>query len=78
MAISIRPLHPTIGGEVDGIDLTKPITPEEAAIIEAGMDEYAVLVFHNQNFTDDQQKAFSRNFGELEMPGNVSNIEKAE
>lgn len=78
MAISIRPLHPTIGGEVDGIDLTKPITPEEAAIIEAGMDEYAVLVFHNQNFTDDQQKAFSRNFGKLEMPGNVSNIQKAE
>jgi len=78
MAISIRPLSPTIGGEVDGADLTKPLTPENVAAIEAGMDKYAVLVFHNQNFTDEQQKAFTRNFGELEVPSNVSNIQKAE
>jgi alpha-ketoglutarate-dependent 2,4-dichlorophenoxyacetate dioxygenase len=30
------------------------------------MDRYAVLVFHDQRFTDDQQVAFSRNFGEIE------------
>src|ERR1700722_14320385 len=30
------------------------------------MDRYAVLVFHDQPLTDDQQMAFSRNFGELE------------
>jgi len=78
MAISIQPLSPTIGGEVDGADLTKPLTPENVAAIEAGMDKYAVLVFHNQDFTDEQQKAFTRNFGELEVPSNVSNIQKAE
>ena len=31
------------------------------------MDRYAVLVFHDQPLTDEQQCAFSRNFGELEM-----------
>ena len=30
------------------------------------MDRYAVLVFRDQRLTDDQQLAFSRNFGELE------------
>ena len=49
-----------------GIDITQPLTTAQAAELEAGMDRYAVLVFHDQRFTDDQQKAFSRNFGPLE------------
>ena len=64
--LSIRPLHPVFVGEVSGIDLTQKLTPEEAAAIEAGMDKYAVLVFHDQHLTDDQQVEFSRNFGEIE------------
>jgi alpha-ketoglutarate-dependent 2,4-dichlorophenoxyacetate dioxygenase len=31
------------------------------------MDRYAVLVFHDQALTDEQQCEFSRNFGELEV-----------
>ncbi len=54
-------------GEVSGIDLTKPLSPADVAAIEAGMDRFAVLVFHDQNFDDDTQLAFSRNFGELEV-----------
>ena len=30
------------------------------------MDRYAVLVFHDQDITDEQQIAFTRNFGEIE------------
>ena len=66
MSLSIQPLSPNFVGEVSGIDLTQPIGPDDVAAIEAGMDRYAVLVFHDQRFTDEQQKAFSRNFGELE------------
>jgi alpha-ketoglutarate-dependent 2,4-dichlorophenoxyacetate dioxygenase len=66
MAISIRQIHPVFVGEVSGVDLRRPLTGEEAAAIEAGMDRYAVLVFHDQNITDEQQIAFSRNFGEIE------------
>jgi alpha-ketoglutarate-dependent 2,4-dichlorophenoxyacetate dioxygenase len=55
---------------VSGIDLTRPLTPAEVAAIEAGMDRHAVLVFHDQRLTDDQQHAFTRNFGTLEQaPG---------
>ena len=67
MAIHIRELTPGFVGEVSGIDLTRPITPEQAAEIEAGMDRYGVLVFHDQFITDEQQMAFSRHFGELEV-----------
>jgi alpha-ketoglutarate-dependent 2,4-dichlorophenoxyacetate dioxygenase len=76
MSVTITPLHPIFVGEVSGVDLRRPLTPEEVAAIEAGMDKYAVLVFHDQDITDDQQMAFSRNFGDLERPDSVSNITK--
>ena len=74
MPLSIRPLTPAIGGEVTGIDITKPLKPEEVAAIEAGMDKYAVLVFPGQNLTDEQQMAFTVNFGPIEdaRGGNVT------
>ncbi|MEX2615515.1 MAG: TauD/TfdA family dioxygenase [Alphaproteobacteria bacterium] len=74
MSVTIRPLHPVLGGEVDGVDLRRPLSAEDVAAIEAGMDRYAVLVFHGQDITDEQQQAFSRNFGPLERPDSVSNI----
>ena len=67
MAIEIRPLHPLFVGEVSGVDITRPLARADVAAIEAGMDRYAVLVFRDQQLTDEQQLAFSRNFGELEF-----------
>jgi len=66
MSVSIRPLHPLFVGEVAGVDCRHPLRPGEAAAIEAGMDRYAVLAFHDQKLTDEQQMAFSQNFGALE------------
>ena len=66
MTIAIRQLHPHLFGEVSGVDLTKPLTREQAAEIEAGMDRHAVLLFRGQDITDDQQQIFARNFGERE------------
>ncbi len=58
--------RPFFGGRVTGIDITRPLTPEQAVAIEAGMDRFGVLVFHGQHFDDEAQIAFSRNFGALE------------
>jgi alpha-ketoglutarate-dependent 2,4-dichlorophenoxyacetate dioxygenase len=70
MTLSIRPIDPVsrpfFAAEASGIDITKPLTREEAASIEKGMDQYAVLVFHGQHFDDETQLAYSRNFGRLE------------
>src|SRR5437867_8121900 len=66
MSLSIRQIHPVFVGEVSGIDLSKPLAPDEVSAVEAGMDRYAVLVFHDQKITDEQQMAFSRHFGALE------------
>src|SRR5580658_3983560 len=66
MAISIRQIHPVFVGEVSGIDLREPLSTGEVAAIEEAMDRYAVLIFHDQDITDEQQIAFTRNFGEIE------------
>jgi alpha-ketoglutarate-dependent 2,4-dichlorophenoxyacetate dioxygenase len=78
MPVAISQIHPHFVGEVTGVDLRKPLTPQEAADIEAGMDKYAVLIFHGQDITDDQQTAFARNFGEREdaRGGNVTRKEE--
>ncbi|MGA2124899.1 MAG: TauD/TfdA family dioxygenase [Xanthobacteraceae bacterium] len=74
MQVTIRPLHPVFAGEVAGIDAKRPLSVDEVAAIEAGMDRYAVLVFPGQNLTDDQQMAFTKNFGAIEdaRGGNVT------
>ena len=74
MAIAIAELTPGFVGEVSGLDVTQALTRAEAAELEAGMDRFAVLVYHDQRFTDEQQKAFSINFGSLEQTtgGNIT------
>ncbi len=67
MGFNIRPVHPVFVGEVTGIDICQPLSREQVAAIEAGMDQYAVLTFPDQPLTDEQQCVFSANFGELEV-----------
>jgi len=70
MTLTIRPAdpeRPDFAGEVGGIDLRLPVPPEAVAGIEAGMDRFAVLVFRDQRLDDEEQLAFTRNFGPLEM-----------
>jgi alpha-ketoglutarate-dependent 2,4-dichlorophenoxyacetate dioxygenase len=77
MTIAIRQIHAVFVGEISGADLTQPLSRDAVTAIEAGMDRYAVLVFHDQKITDEQQMAFSRNFGALEdaRGGNITKPE---
>jgi alpha-ketoglutarate-dependent 2,4-dichlorophenoxyacetate dioxygenase len=66
MPVTMRRIGPCFAAEVDGIDLTRPLSDADVKAIHAGMDEHAVLVFHDQPIDDAQQLAFSRRLGELE------------
>lgn len=74
MAVSIRQIHPVFVGEVSGVDLTKPLNKDDVTALQHGIDTYAVLVFHDQNLTDEQQMAFTVNFGPIENArgGNIT------
>jgi alpha-ketoglutarate-dependent 2,4-dichlorophenoxyacetate dioxygenase len=78
MALTISPLHPAFAGEVSGVDCRRPLGPEEVGAIDAGMDEYAVLVFRDQSITDEQQIAFTRHFGDLENYNTPGHVRKRE
>ena len=66
MPVITRQIGVCFAAEVDGIDMTGPLSADEVAAIHAGMDKYAVLVFHDQAITDEQQLAFTRSLGEIE------------
>jgi alpha-ketoglutarate-dependent 2,4-dichlorophenoxyacetate dioxygenase len=72
MAIELTPLHPTLGAEVRGVDLTRPVMPEVFAEIDAAFNRYGILVFPAQPVTDEQQLKFSRLFGPLEVNPNYA------
>jgi alpha-ketoglutarate-dependent 2,4-dichlorophenoxyacetate dioxygenase len=67
MALRFRPLHPLFAAEASGLDLRRPLERETVREIEAAMDEYAVLVWHDQPFTEAEQVAFARQFGPLDL-----------
>ncbi len=66
MPVTMRQIGPCFAAEVDGVDVAKPLSSAEAEAIHAGMDRYAVLVFHGQMIDDDQQLAFTRGLGDIE------------
>ena len=68
MTISVKPVSPQFVGEVRDADLRSPLSEDDVAAIHAGMDRYGVLVFRDQRLTDDEQIAFTKNFGGIENP----------
>jgi alpha-ketoglutarate-dependent 2,4-dichlorophenoxyacetate dioxygenase len=64
--VKTRQIGPCFAAEVEGVDLSRPLSADEIAAIHAGMDTYAVLVFHDQRIDDAQQLAFTRSLGDIE------------
>jgi alpha-ketoglutarate-dependent taurine dioxygenase len=64
--VTITRRHPLIGAEVRGVDLGRVDDAAFGRIYDAWL-EHLLLVFPEQDLTDDEQIAFARRFGELEI-----------
>jgi alpha-ketoglutarate-dependent 2,4-dichlorophenoxyacetate dioxygenase len=65
VSITVTPTHPEFVAEIVGIDLSRPLAAADRTAIESAINRYAVVVFHDQKLSDDQQIAFARNFGPI-------------
>src|SRR6476646_1694618 len=78
MALTFYKLHPHFAAAVSPIALRQVDDHETLAQIRAGMDEYAVLVFHDQFLTDDEHIAFAQRFdGQLHTKTGISALQKS-
>jgi taurine dioxygenase len=68
MGLSIRNLE-TLGSELCGVDLSKPLSEHDRLAIGEALDRHLVIVARDQHLSDPQLLAFSANFGELDPPG---------
>jgi len=76
--MQFTPIGKEFAVTVEGIDLRAPLDAAAAAAIHAPMDRYAVLVFHDQPLTDEQQIAFTKSLGKIELntANNVTRLDQ--
>ena len=61
--IRIEPSGQACGASVTGVDLSKPLTPDEVAEIRAAWLKHHVLAFPGQQMSDDDLERFTDAFG---------------
>jgi alpha-ketoglutarate-dependent 2,4-dichlorophenoxyacetate dioxygenase len=71
MSLMVKPLGKHFAAEISGRVFRQPPDEEQVAEIETAMSQYAVVALRDQSLDDDQQIAFSRAFGPLELPPNL-------
>ena len=62
MSITVKPVTPDFVAEISGLDLAQPLKPADRDAIEAAINRYAIVVFHGQKLSDEQQIDFARPF----------------
>ncbi|SMF73449.1 taurine dioxygenase [Tistlia consotensis] len=56
------------GAEVSGLDLSEPLSADDADRLRGALDRYRLLVFRGQELTPEAQVRFARSFGTVAPP----------
>jgi taurine dioxygenase len=67
-SLTIRPLQPTIGAEIGGVDLRNPLSDRLRDQIKAALLQYKVVFFRDQKIDRRQHLAFAKRFGAIYTP----------
>src|SRR5260370_38398903 len=65
MSITVKPTHADFVTEISGVDLARPLKAADRDAIEDAINRYAIVVFHDQTLTNEQQIDFARHFGPI-------------
>ncbi|MCX7080575.1 MAG: TauD/TfdA family dioxygenase [Pseudomonas sp.] len=66
-SFDIRPFDGAVGAEIIGLDLARPVNDQDFARIHRAHLDHHVVVFRDQRISPEQQIAFSRRFGVLQI-----------
>lgn len=64
--LRVRPSGAALTADVEGVDLSGPLSPELMAAIKKAWGDHLVLRFRDQSLSDEDLMSFSRQFGELD------------
>ena len=65
-SLAVKPLSPALGAEIVGLDLRQELGAETVADILDAWHQHLVLVFRDQQLSEDEQIRSARHFGVLE------------
>ncbi|KQB51967.1 taurine dioxygenase [Pseudomonas endophytica] len=67
MSLTLTPISFALGAQIEGVDLTQPLSLEQRDAIEQALLKHQVIFFRNQVITPEQQARFAANFGDLHI-----------
>lgn len=65
--IKAKPLTATVGAEIEGVDLSKPLDRQAFTEVHDALKQYCVIFFRDQELDHESHKSFGRLFGELHV-----------
>ncbi len=72
--IKITPLAPALGAEIEGVDLSQPLSDDTIGQIRQALLDNLVIFFHDQHLTPEQHLALGRCFGTLNIHAYVEGM----
>lgn len=63
--MSVEKLHPFIGADISGVDLSRPIDEATAAAMRKALDDHIMIVFRGQTLSEDDQLRAAQAFGKV-------------
>ncbi len=65
ISFEIKPLSPAGGAEIIGLDLSQTLPQQTIEELRRAWSDHIVLVWRDQDITEEEQLAFAGRFGEL-------------
>jgi taurine dioxygenase len=63
--IAVTKLHPVIGAQISGVDLSRPLDDDTVRQIKEAWHAYTVLLFRDQHLSEADQRRFAAHFGPI-------------
>lgn len=71
---TLIPLSDALGYEVQGVDTSRPLAPRMQELLRGALATRGLLLFRDQNLTEDQQISFACVFGKISRQGPLQGI----